>query len=40
VHVDGNLLRFYIGDELVKTAGRNSTGEVRNKRAFRTSGQV
>jgi transposase InsO family protein len=40
VHVDGDLLRFYIGDDLVKTAARNSTGEVRNKRAFRTSGQV
>jgi transposase InsO family protein len=40
VHVDSDLLRFYVGDELVKTAARNSTGEVRNKRAFRTSGQV
>ena len=39
VHVDGNLLRFWIGDELVKTAARTSSGEVRNKRAFRTSGQ-
>ncbi|BBY45405.1 hypothetical protein MCEL_37000 [Mycolicibacterium celeriflavum] len=37
VHVDGQLLRFYIGDVLVKTAARNSTGEVRNKRALRTS---
>jgi transposase InsO family protein len=40
VHVDGQLLRFYIGDELVKTAARTSTGEVRNKRAFRTSEQA
>ena len=40
VHVDGELLRFYIGDVLVKTAARRSTGEVRNKRAFRTSGQA
>ena len=38
VHVDGDLLRFFIGDVLVKTAARTSTGEVRNKRAFRTSG--
>ena len=38
VHVDGELLRFYIGDVLVKTAARTSKGEVRNKRAFRTSG--
>jgi transposase InsO family protein len=36
VHVDGNLLRFWIGDDLVKTAARTSRGEVRNKRAFRT----
>ena len=39
VHVDGDLLRFWIGDDLVKTAARTSTGEVRNKRAFRTSEQ-
>jgi transposase InsO family protein len=37
VHVDGDLLRFFIGDVLVKTAARTSNGEVRNKRAFRTS---
>jgi Integrase core domain len=37
VHVDGNLLRFWIGDQLVKTAARTSCGEVRNKRAWRTS---
>ncbi|MFV9635222.1 IS481 family transposase, partial [Mycobacterium neumannii] len=36
VHVDGDLLRFYIGDVLVKTAARASTGKVRNKRALRT----
>jgi len=36
VHVDGELLRFFIGDELVKTVARTSQGEVRNKRAFRT----
>jgi transposase InsO family protein len=36
VHVDGDLLRFYVGDDLVKTAARRTTGEVRNKRAFRT----
>lgn len=37
VHVDGGLLRFWVGDQLVKTAARTSIGEVRNKRAFRTS---
>jgi hypothetical protein len=37
VHVDGDLLRFWIGDQLVKTAARTSRGEVRNKRALRTS---
>jgi transposase InsO family protein len=36
VHVDGDLLRFYIGDELVKTAARTTNGAVRNKRALRT----
>jgi transposase InsO family protein len=36
VHVDGQLLRFYIGDVLVKTTARTSTGEVRNKRALHT----
>jgi transposase InsO family protein len=40
VHVDGKLLRFWIGDDLVKTAARTSRGEVRNKRALRTSGQT
>ncbi len=38
VHVDGELLRFWIGDDLVKTAARTSRGEARNKRAARTSG--
>jgi transposase InsO family protein len=37
VHIDGQLLRFWVGDQLVKTAARTSTGEVRNKRALRTS---
>ncbi len=40
VHVDGELLRLWIGDDLVKTAARTSTGEVRNKRAARTSAQA
>ncbi|WP_409428439.1 IS481 family transposase [Mycobacterium sp. SMC-11] len=40
VHVDGQLLRFWIGDQLVKTAARTSTGKVRNKRALRTSAQA
>ena len=38
VHVDGDLLRFWVGDELVKTAARTSTGTVRNKKAARTRG--
>lgn len=37
VHVDGDLLRFWVGDDLVKTAARTSRGEVRNKQALRTS---
>lgn len=40
VHVDGDLLRFWIGQDLVKTAARTSRGEVRNKRALRTRGQA
>lgn len=40
VHVDGQLLRLWVGDELVKTAARTSTGAVRNKRAFRTGAQA
>ncbi|OBK67960.1 IS481 family transposase [Mycobacterium sp. 1165178.9] len=40
VHIDGELLRFFIGDELVKTAARTSHGEVRNKRAFRSREQA
>lgn len=40
VHVDGELLRFFIGDDLVKTATRTGRGEVRNKRAFRTREQA
>jgi hypothetical protein len=40
IHVDGELLRFFIGDDLVKTAARTSRGEVRNKRPFRTRGQA
>jgi hypothetical protein len=39
VHVDGELLRFYVGEELVKTATRTSSGTVRNKNAARTRGQ-
>ncbi|OBK13967.1 IS481 family transposase [Mycobacterium asiaticum] len=40
IHVDGDLLRFWIGDHLVKTAARTHRGEVRNKRAFRTREQA
>ncbi|PBD10750.1 hypothetical protein BI295_23675 [Mycobacterium avium subsp. hominissuis] len=34
------LLRFWIGDQLVKTAARTNHAEVRNKRAFRTREQA
>ena len=37
VHVDGDTLRFWIGDQFVKTAARTSTGTVRKKRAPRTA---
>ncbi len=37
VHIDGELLRFWVGDQLVKTAARTSTGQVRNKQALRTA---
>ena len=37
VHVDGDLLRFWIGEQLVKTAARRTTGPVRKKRAMRAS---
>jgi transposase InsO family protein len=40
VHVDGELLRFWIGDQLVKTAARRTNGEVRIKRAMRTSART
>jgi Integrase core domain len=40
VHVDGDLLRFFIGDQLVKTAARRTPGEVRIKRAMRTSARA
>ncbi len=40
VHVDGELLRFFIGGDLVKTAARTSHGEVRNKPGFRTREQA
>ena len=33
VHVDGDILRFWTGNELVKTAARTSTRAVRKKRA-------
>lgn len=39
VHVGGELLRFFIGDALVKTAPRTSRGTVRNRKAARTREQ-
>ncbi|WP_100485927.1 IS481 family transposase [Mycobacteroides abscessus] len=40
VHIDGDLLRFWIGDNLVKTAPKTSTGAVRNKKACRPRDQA
>jgi hypothetical protein len=40
VHVDGQLLRFFIGDNLVDRRTDEQGRAVRNKRAFRTSGQA
>ena len=40
VHVDGDLLRFWIGDQLVKTAARTNTKEVRKKRASAPGGRT
>lgn len=40
VHVDGDMLRFWIGNTLVKTAARTSTGEVRKKNASVLRGSV
>jgi hypothetical protein len=37
VHVDGDLMRLWVGDQLVKTAARRTIGEVQIKRAMRTS---
>ena len=37
VHVGDQLLQFYDGNELLKTVTRTSRGEVRKKRASRTS---
>jgi hypothetical protein len=36
VHIDGEVLRFWIGNELVKTAARTSTNAIRKKHASRT----
>ena len=40
VHVDGDVLRFWIGDTLVKTAARTTTGEVRKKNASVPGGRA
>jgi hypothetical protein len=36
VHIDGEVLRFWVGNELVKTAARTSTNAIRKKHASRT----
>lgn len=40
VHIDGDVLRFWIGNELVKTAARTSTNAIRKKHASRTSDET
>lgn len=40
VHVDGEVLRFWIGDQLVKTAARANTKEVRKKNASVRGGRT
>ena len=40
VHVDGDLLRLWIGDQLVKTVARPSTKEVRKKHASVPGGRT
>ena len=40
VHIDGNVLRFWVGNELVKTAARTSTNPIRKKHASRTSDET
>jgi transposase InsO family protein len=40
VHVDGDLLRLWIGDQLVKTVARANTKEVRKKNASVPGGRT
>ena len=40
VHIDGDVLRFWIGNELVKTAARTSTNAIRKKHASRTCAET
>jgi hypothetical protein len=40
VHVDGDLLRLWIGDQLVKTVARTNTKEVRKKKASVPGGRT
>ena len=40
VHVDGDLLRMWIGDQLVKTVARTNTKEVRKKNASVPGGRT
>ena len=40
VHVDGDILRFWIGNELIKTAARTSSKEVRKKNASVPGGRA
>jgi transposase InsO family protein len=40
VHIDGDVLRFWIGNELVKTAARTSSNAIRKKHASRTSAET
>jgi Integrase core domain len=40
VRIDGDVLRFWIGSELVKTAARTSTNAIRKKHASRTRAET
>ena len=40
IHIDGDLLRIWIGDQLVKTVARANTKEVRKKNASIPGGRT
>jgi hypothetical protein len=40
VHVDGDILRMWLGDQLVKTVARTNRKEIRKKNAAVTGGRT